>query len=131
MYILYFLKGFLELNGYNDDLIPNFYLFICIIIVWLPNYLYLRKEKFLDCDFLFGIKNVILCLIIILIIGTIFMSVAVENRERLFRQRVYSQEVINNGSVEPFDPKKEPASLEDNIKLWYYHTFEKDDSTKK
>ncbi|MEG1590907.1 MAG: hypothetical protein RR305_01440 [Chryseobacterium sp.] len=94
-------------------------------IVWLPNYLYLKKEKFLNYDFSFNYKNGVFFLSLVLIISGFFITIANKNRERIFKSRGYSQEVIDNGGTEPFDPKKTPESLEGKIKLWYYHTFEK------
>ena len=119
------LKGVFELKGYNDDIIPKIYIFILMLVLWLPNYLYLKREKFLNSEFSFNYKNVIHVLIVIFSVGSIFMFVVDKNRERIFKKRGYSQEVIDNGGVEPFDPNKKPESLEGDIMLWYYNTFEK------
>ncbi|WP_312343947.1 hypothetical protein [Chryseobacterium binzhouense] len=96
-----------------------------MIIVWLPNYLYLRKEKFLNGNFSFNYRNVVSFFSIVILILSFFITIANKNRERIFRKRGYSQEVIDNGGVESFDPKKKPQSLEGDIRLWYYNTFEK------
>jgi hypothetical protein len=119
------LKTILELKGYNDDIIPQIYIYILVFILWLPNYLYLKREKFLNSNFTFNYKNVIYVLIVIFSVGSVFLFVANKNRERIFIKRGYSQEVIDNGGVEPFDPNKKPESLEGDIRLWYYNTFEK------
>ncbi|WEK68919.1 MAG: hypothetical protein P0Y62_13820 [Candidatus Chryseobacterium colombiense] len=85
----------------------------------------MKKEKFLNSDFLFSYKNVLSFLVIIFGLGGIFISVANKNRERIFKERGYSQEVIDNGGEEPFDPAKKPKSLEGDLRLWYYNNFEK------
>ena len=130
IFVIYTIKIICELNGYNDEIISNFYIFIFIIIIGIPNYLYLRKEKFLDYDFSFNYKNIIYTLLLIFFIGGTFLFVANKNRERIFKKRGYSQKIIDNGGVEPFEPNKKPQSLEGDIKLWYYNTFQKKDSIK-
>lgn len=125
MLMFYCILFYLDLKGYHHKLIPKLYLFLIMVVIWLPNYFYLRKEKFLNCDFLFSYKNVLSFLIIIFSLGSVFISISNKNRERIFKERGYSQEIIDNGGVKPFDPNKKPESLEGDIRLWYYNTFEK------
>lgn len=122
--VLFSIKAICELSGFDDEVFPNYYICIFMGIVWLPNYLYLKKEKFLNYDFSFNYKNGVFFLSLVLIILGFFITVANKNRERIFKKRGYSQEVIDNGGAEPFDPQKTPESLEGKIRLWYYNTFE-------
>lgn len=123
--IFYSILFYLDLKGYHHNLIPKLYLFFIMLIIWLPNYFYLKKERFLNSNFLFSYKNVLSFLVVIFGLGSVFISVANKNRERIFKERGYSQEVIDNGGIEPFDPTKKPESLEGDLRLWYYNTFEK------
>ncbi|SHF23820.1 hypothetical protein [Chryseobacterium takakiae] len=127
--VLYSIKGIFELNGYNDTVIPPLYIFLLIVIIWLPNYIYLNKKNFLMDNNVFSLKNVIQVLLFIITVVAGFIIIANKNRERIFRERGYSEEMINNGGKEAFDPQKKPESLEEKIRLWYYNTFEKKDST--
>ncbi len=123
--IFYSILCYLDLKGYHHNLIPKVYLFLIMFLIWLPNYFYLRKEKFLNSDFLFSYKNILSFLVVIFGLGSVFMFVANKNRERIFKERGYSREVINNGGAEPFDPAKKPESFEGELRLWYYNNFEK------
>ncbi|MCS3867369.1 hypothetical protein J3D55_000285 [Chryseobacterium ginsenosidimutans] len=114
-----------ELKGFNDDIFSGFYILIFMTIIWLPNYLYLRKEKFLNSYFYYNYRNVVFFVGVILIVLSFFIIIANKNRERIFKERGYSQEVIGNGGEEPFDPNKKPDSFEGEVRLWYYNVFEK------
>ncbi|GEM_PF-2314374 len=129
--VLYSIKGIFELNGYNDTVIPPLYIFLLIVIIWLPNYIYLNKKNFLMDNNVFSLKNVIQVLLFIIAVVTGFIIIANKNRERIFKERGYSEKMINNGGKEAFDPQKKPESLEEEIRLWYYNTFEKKDSNDK
>ncbi|WP_294234747.1 hypothetical protein [uncultured Chryseobacterium sp.] len=123
-------KGVLELNGYDDTVIPPFYIFLWISVVLIINYLYLKRRGFPGNDFEFTYKNTVLVIILILGIITFFILVANKNRERIFRNRNYSQEVTDHGGIKPFNPNEKPKSLEGEVRLWLYDTFEKKDSVK-
>lgn len=127
----YTIKGIFELNGYDDTVVSGVYIFLIILLIWIPNYIYLSKRKFLENDFEFTRKNIIQVIVLVLTVFIAFMIIANKNRERIFRKRGYSQEVIDNGGKEPFNPNKKPESLEEDIRLWYYNTFEKKDSIDK
>ncbi|MBV8326900.1 hypothetical protein [Chryseobacterium sp.] len=122
--ILCSLKFFSELNGYDDTVISNLYLFGIMCVIWLFNYLYLRKGTFIKDDFFFNYTNIIVAVISIVGVFILFMITADKSRERIFKKRGYSQEIIDNGGAEPFDPDKKPASLEDEIRLWYHYRWE-------
>ncbi|UKB80519.1 hypothetical protein [Chryseobacterium sp. MEBOG07] len=130
LFALYSIKGIVELNGYDDSVISPLYLFAIMLIIWIPNYLYLKKEYFINDDFFFNYRNIVSALIMIFGVVIVFLVVANKNRTRIFKKKGYSQEVIDNGGREKFDPNKKPESLEDEIRLWYYNTFDKKDSIK-
>jgi len=129
--VFYSLFFFGELKGYYNISIPTIYLFAIMVMIWLPNYLYLKKEEFLNSDFSFSFRNIFSTIAVVFLFGGTFYWVASQNRERLFKELGYSQEIIDNGGVESFDPNKKPESLEGDIRLWYYNTFEKKDTLNK
>ncbi|GEN76104.1 hypothetical protein [Chryseobacterium hagamense] len=122
------IKGILELNGYNDTVIPPLYLFLWMIIVLIINYLCLKKRGFQENGFEFTWKNTVVVIVLISGIITVFILVADKNRERIFRKRNYSQDVTDRGGIKPFNPDEKPQSLEGEVRLWLYDTFEKKDS---
>lgn len=127
---LYSFYGFLHLS-LNKEAIdegPTVYIIIsCIAALFVGTYLY--KEDFSDFNRAnnYDRKYFLYFFTIILIGACIFLIGANENRNRIFIKRGYSKEMIENGGVEPFDPKKTPISLEGKVKLWYYNNFERKD----
>ncbi|SHF71640.1 hypothetical protein [Chryseobacterium vrystaatense] len=127
----YSIYGFFRLytSPFTIDDGPVIYISIaCIVSVFLGCYLY--KEKFNDFskDLNYNKKYFFYFFLIVILSAVFYIKVAHINRERIFIKRGYSKELIENGGVEPFDPKKRPTSLEGKLKLWYYNNFEKKDS---
>lgn len=126
--ISFTVKGILELNGYDDTVIPPFYIFLWLSFVLIINYLYLKKRDFQENGFEFTWKNTVVVIVLISGIITVFILVANKNRERIFRKRNCSQEVTDHGGIKPFNPDEKPQSLEGEVRFWLYGTFEKKDS---
>ena len=131
---LYVFYGLLHLiiceKSINEG--PGIYISLaCIVSILLGYYLY--KENFNDFSrsHNYNRKYFIYFFLLIFFTAIFYIKVANINRERLFIEKGYGKELIENGGVKPFDPKKKPTSLEGKLRLWYYINFEKKDTINK
>jgi len=92
----------------------------------------LYNEKFsnFNRDHDYNKKYFIYFLLIVTLTAIFYITIANIDRKRFFIEKGYSKELIENGGVEPFNPKNKPKSLEGKIRLWYYNNFEKKDTIK-
>ena len=95
--------------------------------------IFIYKENFNDFSrsHNYNRKYFIYFFLLIFFTAIFYIKVANINRERLFIEKGYGKELIENGGVKPFDPKKKPTSLEGKLRLWYYINFEKKDTINK
>ena len=104
---------------------------LIMAVIFTPIYLYIRKKYYLDYNFKES-KTVYFFLIsLLVIIYTIFVHFSNKSREKIFKERGYTKEQIENGGKRGFNPNEKPKSLEGEIRIWYYNTFEKKDSVNK
>lgn len=96
-----------------------------MVSIFLGYSLYKEDFKTFHKDVDYNKKYFIYFFIILIFTGIFCAKVANINRNRIDIERGYSKDLIENGGVEPFDPKKEPTSIEGSIRLWYYNHFQK------
>lgn len=108
---------------------PTVYISIASIVsVFLGFYLYNEKFNDFNRDYDYNKKYFMYFFLIIILTGVFYITIANIDRKRLFTEKGFSKELIENNGLEPFNPNKKPTSLEGKIRLWYYNNFEKKDS---
>lgn len=96
----------------------------------MPIYLHIRKKHYLEYNFKESKKGYFYFISLLVIIYTVSVYFANKSREKIFEERGYTKEQIENGGKKPFNPDEKPKSLEGEIRLWYYNTFEKNSVNK-
>lgn len=104
---------------------------LIMAVIFMPIYLHIRKKHYLEYNFKESKKGYFYFISLVVIIYTVSVYFANKSREKIFEERRYTKEQIENGSNKLFNPNEKPKSLEGEIRLWYYNTFEKKDSTNK
>lgn len=104
---------------------------LIMVVIFTPIYLYIRKKYYLEYNFKESKKGYFYFISLVVIIYTVSVYFANKSREKIFKERGYTKEQIENGGKNGFNPNEKPKSLEGEIRLWYYNTFEKKNSVNK
>jgi len=113
---LYAIYSFLVYKDFVKELMPNkYYVLITMGIIWILNYLFfVKRARFLECDFTKDIGGGVL--IIIYFLFTITTSIVVANYSR-------AKIEIQRHSHPTANPIKQKPSLEGKVKKWFNNTF--------
>lgn len=105
------------------------YIILIMIVIFIFIYLYIKKRNYLEYHFEESIKGYFYFIILVVSLFSMFIYFANKSRNKIFEKRGYTKEQIQNGGKKEFNPTEKPKSLEGEIRLWYYNTFEKEKDT--
>ena len=102
-----------------------FKIILIMFIIFIPIYFYIRKEHYKEYNFSESKKGYSYFFFLIVVIFSITVYFAKKSRYKIMINQGYTKEQILNDGKKKFDPNEKPKSLEGEIRLWYYNTFEK------